>query len=175
MKLLIIALLFSVCAQGQDRFYYPQAQYEYLVKFEKSATFDKAKTMPLSVDGMRYTRIISQERHNEKHEEWIKEWPDGYEVYCGPCEIKINDYEAVEQTVYDNKESFVTSDPPFTIRAIGWTTDTIKCVMLVSELGSPATHQNGYGVRKGWSHLKYLDANKVEVKGFVWLSQEFEW
>lgn len=176
---IIAALLFiGIVASAQDRFYYSQEQYDHLIRHEQGTIFSGGlkPSMPISVDGMLYTRCISEDGHDAKYKEWIEQYPDGYEVYCGPCVIKPNDHEAVEQTVYTKKayESFA-SDSPFTMRAIGWSVDTIKCVMLISELGGPAKHQNGYGVIKGWSRLKYLDANKIEVKGFVWLSKEEEW
>lgn len=176
---IIAALLFSVSASAQDRFYYSQTEYDYLMKVQNKAIWtlvDRKPNMPMSVDGMLYTRCISEDGHDKAYDQWIKKYPDGYEVYCDPCEIKINDYEAVEQSLFaPNSIGTVISMPYWLADTIVTKIDTVKCVMLVSELGSPAKHQNGYGVKKGWSHLKYLDANKAEVKGFVWLSQEFDW
>jgi len=123
MKVLIfIVALFSVCAQAQDRFYYSQEQYDHLIRHEQGTISDLPKTMPLSVDGMLYTRCISEDGHDAKYKEWIEQYPDGYEVYCGPCVIKPNDYEAVEQTFYTEKAiaaygSVVHSQP--------WLFDTI--------------------------------------------------
>lgn len=169
---IIAALLFSVSASAQDRFYYSQTEYNW---FEEI----KEKYHPRSIDGMLYTRCISEDGHDEKYKEWIEKYPDGYEVYCGPCAVKINDYEAVEQTVYTERAGLIAAygsmvhSQPWLFDTIVTKTDTIKCVMLVSELGGPAKHQNGYWVTG--TRLKYLDANKVEVKGFVWLLQEFDW
>jgi len=180
---IIAALFFSVTASAQDRFYYSQEQYDHLIRHEQGTIFygGLKPSMPISVDGMLYTRCISEDGHDAKYKEWIEQYPDGYEVYCGPCVIKINDYEAVEQTVYTERARLIAAygsvvhSQPWLFDTIVTKIDTIKCVMLISELGGPAKHQNGYGVKKGWTHLKYLDANKAEVKGFIWLSQEFEW
>ena len=163
---IIAALLFSVTASAQDRFYYSKTESNW---FEKI----KEEHHPRSVDGMIYTRCFSGD-HDEKYEKWIKQYPDGYEVYCDPCEVKTRDQEATEQGIFHSIGTAISS-PYGYADTIVTKIDTIKCVMLISELGGPAKHQNGYGVKKGYAHLKYLDANKVEIKGFVWLSQEFEW
>ena len=155
---IIAALLFSVTASAQDRFFYSQAHFDYLTKVE-------SPSLPASVDGYLFTQLNPDST-------WFEKYPDGYEVYCDPCEVKTRDQEATEQGRFHSIGTAISSWYADTIVT---KIDTIKCVMLVSELGGPAKHQNGYGVKKGYTHLKYLDANKAEVKGFVWLLQEFEW
>jgi hypothetical protein len=156
MKSFIIAalLLFGVETQAQYRYFFSEIEYQ-----EHRANH----YANLSVDGYLFTQ-----RLEDGFDEWLENHPDGYEVYCDPCNMEIGNKNAIRQNY---------AIPPHT----KWTpislslVDTIKCVMLISEPGGPAKYQNGYEVRRGWSHLKYLDANKAEIKGFVWMSQKIEW
>ena len=165
---IIAALLFSVSASAQD-YSFSKTEFDSIMAVQAS-TFGIGSN-PVSVDGL----LIS---HVNPDRTWYDKYPDGYDIYCDPCEIKYNDWGAKEQgfVIPHNVGTAISiSMPHWLADTIVIKIDTIKCAMLISELGGPAKHQNGYGVIKGRSHLKYLDANKAEVKGFVWMSQYFEW
>lgn len=166
----LIVLVFSLLTtlvMGQEKFVYSQTQYNLHVSIDEPYT-------PRSVDGFLYTELLD----SSKYEQWLERFPDGYEVICDTCKVKTKDFDAVEQVFISGSAvtSFVapswfridTIIPFDTIKVVMITTKEIYGQKLLVEL-------NGYGVINGWSHIEYLDANKIPVKEVVWLSKEEEW
>jgi len=148
-KYLVVFLLFF-CVSGFGQFYYSETQFKSL---------SDSPSFPCSVDGYLFTQRLPDTQ--TLIDEWFEKYPDGYEVYCDPCEVKTRDQEATE--MHYNIGTAISI--PYWIDTIVTKIDTIPVLMFMADtcsLTAPTFTIKGWLVFEGGFQKTPLNINKEQ-------------